>query len=250
MGHESKRTRRKRLRAARDERNKGKLSRRGTRGIDSGAFSETGLVGTDVKPSLGRRIQLEAQAAFQEPKKAAVREQIRRSKGIFPGKFDFPLAIIQQTPVAGLGGGFRGSRFALRSTAAAKPRFSPALKRAAVVAGSAIGGAVVQEGISRGIDAVRSSPLHRGTGQSMATLPAVGGQLPPGNVVVKTWNTGTAQFARLLDGRIAVQRKDGTIKTYRPQKHIVIPRNPRVGTLIRADKRMKRLVKGLKKVVK
>jgi len=92
--------------------------------------------------------------------------------------------------------------------------------------------------------------MHPGTGRSMARLPGVGGALPPGTTVVKTWNTGTAQFARLADGRIAVQRKDGTIKVWRPQKHIVIPRNPRVGTLIRADKRLERLVKGLRKVVK
>ena len=89
-----------------------------------------------------------------------------------------------------------------------------------------------------------------GTGRQIRTLPGVGGQLPAGTTIVKVWHTGTAQFARLLDGRIAVQRKDGTIKTYRPQKHIVIPRNPRVGTLIRADKRLDRLVKGLRKVVR
>jgi len=103
----------------------------------------------------------------------------------------------------------------------------------------------------RGKGAVMPQP---GTGQSLVprggSLPAVGGQLPPGTTVVKVWNTGTAQFARLLDGRIAVQRKDGTIKVYRPQKHIVIPRNPRVGTLIRADKRLERLTKGLRKVVR
>lgn len=92
--------------------------------------------------------------------------------------------------------------------------------------------------------------MHPGTGRAMARLPGVGGHLPPGTTVVKTWSTGTAEFARLLDGRIAVQKKDGTIKVYRPQKHIVIPRNPRVGTLIRADKRLERLVKGLRKVVK
>lgn len=91
--------------------------------------------------------------------------------------------------------------------------------------------------------------MQHGTGRSIQTLPGVGGMLPPGTTIVKTWNTGTAQFARLADGRIAVQRKDGTIKVYRPQKHIVIPRNPRVGTLIRADKRLNRLVVGLRKVV-
>lgn len=91
--------------------------------------------------------------------------------------------------------------------------------------------------------------MQHGTGRAIQTLPGVGGMLPPGTTIVKVWNTGTAQFARLADGRIAVQKRDGTIKVYRPQKHIVIPRNPRVGTLIRADKRLQRLTTGLRKVV-
>lgn len=65
--------------------------------------------------------------------------------------------------------------------------------------------------------------------------------------VAYTWNTGTAVFYRLLDGRIAVQRRNGTWKVYRPKKHIVVPTNPRIGTLIRADKRIKRLMKGIQK---
>lgn len=146
---------------------------------------------------------------------------------------------------------------------AASP-FSLATKAALGVGAAAtfVGGAVAEEFV---VEQLRKAPIigpfipgggdssmgsPRGAGQSLATLPGVGGTLPPGETVVKVWDTGTAKFARLADGRIAVQKKDGTIKTYRPQKHIVIPRNPRVGTLIRADKRLKRLVKGLKKVVK
>lgn len=63
--------------------------------------------------------------------------------------------------------------------------------------------------------------------------------------IAKSWNTGTAQFYMLVDGRIAAQRKNGTWKVYRPQKHIVVPRNPRIGTLISADKRIDSLMKGL-----
>ena len=68
---------------------------------------------------------------------------------------------------------------------------------------------------------------------------------PPGLQVAYTWNTGTAVFYRLTDGRIAVQRKNGVWKFYRPQKHIVVPRNPRIGTLLRADRRIDRLMTGL-----
>lgn len=63
--------------------------------------------------------------------------------------------------------------------------------------------------------------------------------------IAKSWNTGTAQFYMLTDGRICAQRKNGTWKIYRPKKHIVVPSNPRIGTLIRADKRVDRLMRGL-----
>jgi len=48
---------------------------------------------------------------------------------------------------------------------------------------------------------------------------------PPAAMVAKEWNTGTAQFYQLIDGRIAVySKKKGTWKAYRPAKHIVVSR--------------------------
>lgn len=138
----------------------------------------------------------------------------------------------------------------------------PTLGQAAAFAGGVIAGEAIigaGEGIldiaQRRFEGPRApqrglATMQHGTGRAMARLPGVGGQLPPGATVVKVWTTGTANFARLADGRMAVQKKDGTIKTWRPQKHIVISRNPRVGTLIRADKRLDRLVKGLRKAVR
>jgi len=100
----------------------------------------------------------------------------------------------------------------------------------------------------------RGMAVHPLAGRGMAArgggrLPGVGGMLPAGTTIVKVWTTGTANFAKLADGRIAAQRKDGSIKVYRPQKMIVLSRNPRVGTLLRADKRFSRLTGGLRKVV-
>ena len=69
--------------------------------------------------------------------------------------------------------------------------------------------------------------------------------LAPGVSVAYSWNTGTATFYRLTDGRIAVRRKNGIWKVWRPQKHIVVSRNPRTGTLIKADKRIDKLMRGL-----
>lgn len=66
---------------------------------------------------------------------------------------------------------------------------------------------------------------------------------PPAEMVAKEWSTGTAQFYQMLDGRIAVySKKKRRWKVYRPSKHIVVPRNPRIGTLLRADKRTDRLM--------
>lgn len=244
MGHESKRDRRKRLRAARDARNQAKASRRGTRGgVDSGAFSETGFV--EERKRTVAEVQRDNRVQAKIPGTLANLSQ--------QGALSLAVGAIGRGGRLRGAGGFAGSTFQIGTAkgagAAARARgFIPSARRIGQVALSAAAGAALSQGFEEVFQG--GLPLHRGTGQSISTLPGVGGQLPPGNVVVKTWNTGTAQFARLLDGRIAVQRKDGTIKTYRPQKHIVIPRNPRVGTLIRADKRLKRLTKGLKKVVK
>jgi len=81
------------------------------------------------------------------------------------------------------------------------------------------------------------------TGWAQAPTVGAAGVLPTN--VVKTWSTGTATFHMLADGRIACQKKNGVWKIWRPAKHIVVPRNPRIGTLIRADKRINKLMTGL-----
>lgn len=63
----------------------------------------------------------------------------------------------------------------------------------------------------------------------------------PGQGIAKSWSTGTAVFYMLTDGRITVQRKNGTWKTYRPQKHIVISRNPRISAIRKLDRAHKRV---------
>lgn len=71
---------------------------------------------------------------------------------------------------------------------------------------------------------------------------------PPAAMIAKEWNTGTAQFYQLIDGRIAVySKKKGTWKAYRPAKHIVVSRNPRMGTLLKASRRIDKLWTGINK---
>ena len=249
MAHPGKAERRKARRSKSAAR---KLAR--AKGTDSGAFSETGFFESDKPVSLAKRIQIAAKGVYQAPKKAAVREQLRRARG---GKPPTTLqaggGFAKTTLMAGVGGpgpstllGVAG-RFARVAAPGIALRFA---QRSAGPASAAALGGIVGAAAERQFAGRGQQMPHRGAGKPTGLLPGVGGSLPSKDTVVKVWTTGTANFARLLDGRIAVQKKDGTIKTYRPQKHIVIPRNPRVGTLIRADKRLERLTKGLRKVVR
>jgi len=69
-------------------------------------------------------------------------------------------------------------------------------------------------------------------------------------VPVKKWYTGTATFYLMNTGRIAVQKKNGVWKVYRPARHIVLSRNPRVGNLMKAERRFVSLTKGLGRTIR
>lgn len=81
------------------------------------------------------------------------------------------------------------------------------------------------------------------TGQLGAEYPNAFG----GVGVAYSWSTGTAVFFRLMDGRIAVQKKNGVWKIYRPKKHIVLSTNPRLNQLRKFDRAYSRLNKIVKK---
>lgn len=78
-----------------------------------------------------------------------------------------------------------------------------------------------------------------------------GGEYQP-NQVVKRWTANGVNFARLADGRVAVQRKDGTIKVYRPKKPIVIYGSgaTNLTALLRADGAVNRQIKKLEKIIR
>ena len=80
---------------------------------------------------------------------------------------------------------------------------------------------------------------------------AVGQQLPPSHVVVRTWQTfpGGPVFARLADGHIAVQKKDGTIKHFRPYRPVVIPRKWNARSMSRVATALKRQRKTATKIM-
>jgi len=90
----------------------------------------------------------------------------------------------------------------------------------------------------------RSRPMPRGL--------AVGQELPPSHQVVRTWQTfpGGPVFARLADGHIAVQKKDGTIKHFRPYRPVVIPRKWNARSMSRVATALKRQRKTATKILR
>jgi len=81
--------------------------------------------------------------------------------------------------------------------------------------------------------------------------PIMPGETVPADQIVKVWTTNPAvgypRFGKLADGRGVVQKIDGSIKTFRFPKHIVVSRNPRIRSLSRAAKRLDKLTAGLMK---
>lgn len=71
---------------------------------------------------------------------------------------------------------------------------------------------------------------------------AVGSELPPSHMVVRVWQTfpGGPVFAKLADGHIAVQKKDGTIKHFRPYRPVVIPKKWNARSMSRVVTALKR----------
>jgi len=84
----------------------------------------------------------------------------------------------------------------------------------------------------------------RPRGGSIAFTP---GQVVPKDSIVSTWVANGVPFANLADGRVMVRRKNGTIKTFRRPRPIVLGRNPGVRDIVRADKKIDQLLKVVRK---
>jgi len=84
---------------------------------------------------------------------------------------------------------------------------------------------------------------HPSAGTSIAIRPSgpTGmGVMPGGDQIVKTWHANGIPFWRTLDGWIYVQRKDGTVKRYRPYKSVVLGKRPSSKQINRAINKLKR----------
>ena len=190
-------------------------------------------------------------------KRAGARLPIRSAAITTPGK---ALAVRAVTSFLGPGRG-QQAQAVLRQTIA-KPLVKPVAIGAALTGGafafeSATGRSpgravfdLTQRGAGRPFQqqqqpAGRKPQMPRGNLQ-------VGQELPPSHVVVRTWQTfpGGPVFARLADGHIAVQKKDGTIKHFRPYRPVVIPRKWNARSMSRVATALKRQRKTATKIMK
>lgn len=122
------------------------------------------------------------------------------------------------------------------------------VKEVADVIGPTVVG-VAQEILNVGQQISELGPLggngvsHPQAGTSIAIRPSgpVGmGIMPGGDQIVKTWHANGIPFWRTLDGWIYVQRKDGTVKRYRPYKSVVLGKRPSSKQVNRAINKLKR----------
>lgn len=107
----------------------------------------------------------------------------------------------------------------------------------------AIGASVYHEISELGPLGGNGSMAHPQAGTSIAIRPSgpTGiGIMPGGDQIVKTWHANGIPFWRTLDGWIYVQRKDGTVKRYKPYKSVVLGKRPSSKQINRAINKLKR----------
>jgi len=110
-------------------------------------------------------------------------------------------------------------------------------------------GRTIFDAIPGGVDMARrirgsGGGTRRTRGQAVPFTP---GGIVPTDSITHTWVANGVPFAQLADGRVMVRRKNGTIKTFRRPRPIVLGRNPGVRDLVRADKKIESLLKMVKK---
>ena len=111
------------------------------------------------------------------------------------------------------------------------------------------GGRRIFDAIPGGIDVARRIrgrvPSRRRGGTQ--GIPFTPGAVVPTDSITHTWIANGVPFAQLADGRVMVQRKNGTIKTFRRPRPIVLGRNPGIRDISRAYKKIDTLLKVMRK---
>ncbi len=105
----------------------------------------------------------------------------------------------------------------------------------------ALKGAVGATGIGLGLDIFSNG----------FSLPFMGGGAPNfGSPIVKSWNTKTAEFYLLENGRVGTVKKDGVLKTWRPYHPVVIPKKWNAKSMRRVERSLKRQQKTAMSIVR
>jgi len=237
----SKRQRRANRKAARGRIRRGKAARRAARrgggAIPIRTASLRGIRGTIAaaiaKSSIGKRALTVA------------RQQISRIPGI--GRFAGRTRAVRES----------ATQIRIRQKAGniAVGNRSLARRAARGLATAAVAGAALEAGSTvftsiGGEDVVRRFAQGRGRGaprQRARGVPFTPGTVVPTDSITHTWVANGVPFAQLADGRVMVRRKNGTIKTFRRPKPIVLGRNPGIRDISRAYKKIDSLLKVMRK---
>ena len=228
-----KRARIARHRARRAKRDQGRGSRSGGR-IPIRTASLSGLKGVLLKTAL--RSPIVRRAA------TVARQRISRIPGIgrFAGRTRRARPSGLVTPT--------GRALAVRPTRSIARRV--AVTGAKVAAGGAAfeAGSTLFSNIRGGQDVVRRFAGRGGRPSSRGRrVPFTPGTVVPTDSITHSWVANGVPFAQLADGRVMVQRKNGTIKTFRRPRPIVLGRNPGIRDISRAYKKIDTLLKVMRK---
>lgn len=169
---------------------------------------------------LARSQALSAVKRFRIKKRPGTFRQIAEGLlAVAKGEARFPL------PGVGMAGRAMQVRAVGRQQLARVPFVAKALAAGGAGAGLAFGFEAAT-GVSPASVAHRAIQTVRRRRRGMPTGGARTMAVPDAHQVVKTWQTfpGGPVFALFTDGHIAVTRKNGTVKHYRPHRPVVIPK--------------------------
>ncbi len=86
-------------------------------------------------------------------------------------------------------------------------------------------------------------------GRSTPSFPTGGGGGGPSATVVNQWNTGTAVFYQLQNGKIGTYKRNGVWKEWRPYRPVVVPRKWSARSMSRVATALKRQRKTAGKIM-
>ena len=139
-----------------------------------------------------------------------------------------------------------GREIAVRQTSVARRVTTTAAKVAAGGVAFEAGSTLFSTLTGRG-DSMPSRRRGGSAARRTQSIPFTPGGIVPTDSIVHTWVANGVPFAQLADGRVMVRRNNGTIKTFRRPRPIVLGRNPGVRDIIRADKKIDALLKVVRK---